>query len=156
MDIELYRDFCKAKLAHKLYITIYNYLVDIANAPSETVSYPGREYEVCWERHTVDKAKQALRAWKELADDYKNASQISEIDKKFTLTEDETKTQICEWNNGFNQSKFDAMKEAIVEISKAHSHRFPDGLFDAFYRCYNDETIDVAKNCLERIQKYME
>lgn len=155
MDIELYRNFCKAKIAHKLYITIYNYLVDIANAPSETISYPLREYEVCCERHTVDKAKQALRAWKELADDYKNVSEINEIDSKFCLSDEEVKEKISEWNEEFSQSKFDTMTEAVIEISRSRSHYFHEGLFDGFYRCYNDETIDIAKNCLERIQKYI-
>lgn len=157
MDIRLYREYCKSNIAYKIYVVLYNSLVDIANAPSETWTYPfGKEYEVCCERHTIDKAKQAIRTWKELLDDYNSIVEISEIDKKFHLTESETVDKIKEFNEKFNQSKFSAMRDAITEISKAKPHYFQEGLFDGSMRCYNDETIDVAKNCLERISKYME
>lgn len=156
MNINLFKKYYETLTAHKIYVLLHNALIDIANAPSETWQYRfGRTEHVCCQRHTVDKAKQAMRAWKELADDYKQIEKINKIDESFTLNEDEVKSKINQWKNEFNQSKFATMKEAIIEISKSRPYRFQWGLFDAEYRCVNEETIDIAKNAINRMNKYI-
>lgn len=157
MDIKLYNKYCKAKIAYKIYILFYNSLIDIANAPFEILIYPfGKKYHVCSEKFTVSKAKKTILNCKKLLDYYDSIEENKEIDKDFYLTEKETIDKINELNGKFNQSKFSSMKDTIIEISKARSYYFHEGLFDGIIRCYNDDTIDIAKNCLDRINKYME
>ena len=156
MNIELYKKFLKAKTEYKLFVTYYNSLVDIANAPFETYTYilNKEKYDICCARHTVDKAKQTIRLHKQIFDFYNSIPSISYTNENY-LDQKELMNKINEYNEKFNQNKFYAMRDAIYEISKAKIHYLKTDIFDGFFCYYNKETIDIAQNCLKRINQYI-
>lgn len=156
MDIELYKKYWKYRIYQRIYSVLYNALVDISMFPTETVRYLiGPKYNVCNEK-VKDIANKAINEWIRLGKIYDSVDEVEEIEKDFNLTEQEMKFFCDEVQRNYGTQKFESICNAIKEINNAKIHRFEDGLFDLVYRCYVDETIDVAKNCLERIKKYME
>ena len=157
MNLELYKEYLKAIIDRKMYCTLYNALIDIKNAPYETFSYMiGGTYNVCKGKFTVDKALIALRKCKELADESKRIDNTNEIEKNFSLTEEETIQKTNKLKESVDLTKFDSMLQAIKEIKNAHEYRYDDGPWNYVYRYEKKDTIDVAKRCIKNMDEYLE
>lgn len=121
------------KSIEDLYKFLYNKLIDISLAKIYTIHYLiGPKWEVCEYKDTVKIAKDTLLYLKENIE-------ILKLFQENTLLLDKI-------NKIFN---------TLLEISKAKKDSWDDGLFDKVYYYYAKDTVDKAKNCLDKLNLYL-